>query len=214
VQRTEATPPIAEKTCAVSAATLPPPARSIPEIGAPKAIAPRENSTPGEEKPVDLFARVVAVVGALIAAGNAGFSIYKMRRDRRLSVDDDFWFRKILTPTAIEPALEMFVDLLHDMPTAASSEDTQRKFALKVSTEMLKLHNSMQALALFDKDLPGKVSNKFRECEDVLLDYCNALAATQASEQALQSSVEDVRQRVWGKVSEAMQAIRDRQINA
>jgi hypothetical protein len=165
--------------------------------------------TAADEKPVDWFARILGAVGLCIALSNFGYGVYKTRRDRRLSIEDDFWFRKIITPTTIEPMLSAFVKLLDDLPTRLSSEEEQREFALRTTKDLQRLNTSVQTLALFNEELPSKVAEKLRACEDTLADYSLCLTKPESAEHKTRA---EVVQQVWKQLNEAMRSIQQYQL--
>lgn len=167
------------------------------------------SSQPAVDKPVDWFARLVAVVGVLLALCNFGFTLFKMKRDRRLSIEDDFWFRKILTPAAIEPLMEAVADLAAEVPDAASSADTQRAFAVKVTSEFSKLYSAVHALGLFDQNLPSLCQESLQRSEDVLTEYTGKLAQGQPTESAA-----EVRNALWQGLRETLEIIKSKHLGS
>lgn len=193
-----------------ASATLPSTASSAterPSVAAPSASPIRD--LPKEEKPVDWWARGIGAAGLLVAGVNFIYGIRKTRRDRRLSIEDDFWFRKIITPTTIEPMLKAFVDLLDALPSRQTSEEDQRAFALKITKDIQRLNASVQTLALFNEDLPGKVAEKLRACEDTLTEHSSALTRPVADGDM---SRDDVHLKVWKQLNDAMRAIQQSQL--
>ncbi len=162
-----------------------------------------------KSKPVDWFTRTIAIIGLVASVAGFGFTIYKTRRDRRLSIEDDFWFRKIITPTTIEPMLQSFVTLLDQMPTRGCTEETQRSFALKVTSEFQRLNSTAQVLALFHGNLPAEVCAKLTLCEDSLMEYSTKLAH---ADDGPDSSIATVKHRVWAQLNDVLRVIRDRQL--
>lgn len=161
------------------------------------------------EKPVDWLARCIAVCGILLAGWNVYAANQKAKRDRRLSVEDDFWFRKIITPSTLEPIVETTVELVELMPTGSSTPDDQRDYALLVTKEFLRFYHLVQALALYDESLPRKVAENLRECEDSLMDYCASLAAAQNGDAPDTSAAQA---RVWALVAAAFKTIKQAQL--
>lgn len=215
---------------AASAGTLPKasapvsPASAIvlaPKASAPiaaiSAVAPvhepresRENSANIDpvsgEKPVDWFARIAASIGILLGIGNVFFAIWKLTRDRRLSVEDDFWFRKIVAPATIEPLLKGVMQLLQEMPVNRSSPDDLSAYARKITTEFQKLYPAMQTLGLIDSSWPKLVIDKLRACEDALTEHVGEIINSDPMEQP--GSVE-LQNSVLEMLNEALHAIKD-----
>ena len=128
-------------------------------------------------KPVDWYARGIGIIGVMLGFGNIGFSFWKSRRDRRLSVEDDFWFRKIVAPVTIEPLLKTVMSLLQEMPSAGDVPEKLAEHARKITTEFQKLDPAMQTLALIDQTWPELIKEKLRLCEDVLTEHISEISS-------------------------------------
>ena len=135
----------------------------------------------------------------------------KGRRDRRLSIEDDFWFRKVITPTTIEPILEGIAGLLEGMPVRSSPSTDQSAYALKVTTEFQRFAALAQTLALFHESLPQGVGAKLSVCEDTLTEYCAGLASPPTPGGHDPSAV-NIQAVVWGQVNDALRVIKDQQL--
>lgn len=159
-----------------------------------------------DEKPVDWIARLVGIFGSLLGLGNVSFAIWKLKRDRKLSVEDDFWFRKIVAPVTIEPLLKSVMGLLHEMPTFESSPDTLAEYARKITTDFQKLYPAMKTLALIDSSWPELINSKLRDCEDVLTDHVGALSA---NDQLLSKSAIELQSLVLNLLNAALHEIKD-----
>lgn len=161
-----------------------------------------------DKKSVDWFTRILAIVALLVGLANFLFSIWKLYRDRKLSVKDDFWFRKIISPATIEPMLKVVTSLLDEVPTEMSNklgdENFTAQYAQKVTLEFAKLYSAVQTLALFDEALPSKVIEKLRSCEDILSEHINTLSEPNRSKQI---STIQLRQKVLAELNSALKAI-------
>ncbi|WP_139351884.1 hypothetical protein [Polaromonas sp. A23] len=160
-------------------------------------------TTESSGKAVDWWARAIGGFSLLVSVA---FGLWKMRRDRRLSIEDDFWLRKIIAPTSVEPLLKAIVKLLEDLPTSESSEGELAAYAIRVTKELQLHSSSVQTFALLDPKLPGEVLSHLSNCEDVFADHCQALSEKKSSD----SSV--VRNAVWTSVNNAFLPIRDWQV--
>ena len=159
-----------------------PPPITTPSIQATKTPAPGAASLPllpasstaaSSDKSTDPVARSLAGFGLLLTAASFCFTLIKAKRDRRLSVEDDFWFRKIVAPSAIEPILKSVAELLNGLPPAAENEERHREYAAKVTTEILRLSTQAHLLALFEQDMPDILKEALRDVEDNILSYPN-----------------------------------------
>lgn len=157
------------------------------------------------EKPVDWFARTLGIIGVLLGFGNICFSFWKIGRDRRLSVEDDFWFRKIVAPVTIEPLLKTVMTLLQEMPNAGSEQEKLAEYARKITTEFQKLDPAMQTLALIDQAWPALIKAKLRLCEDVLTEHIGGMSI---GEEQQSSNMIDLQGRVLKELNSALHEIK------
>lgn len=159
-------------------AVAPPPARPASAIATAEARPQKLSSIGAEKTEVDWITRSIAIFGVFLATINFCFSVWKLIRDRRLSVEDDFWFRKIVSPATIEPMIKAVAGLLDKAPNPDAPAETVAKFAPEVTTEFAKLYASMHTLGLYEPSLPNLVNDKLRACEDILTEYVGALASS------------------------------------
>lgn len=162
-----------------------------------------------EEKSIDWFTRNTAIAGLLLGLLNLGFGIWKLWRDRRLSIEDDFWFRKIISPATIEPMLKTVVNLLEEAPPNGNEEDLVRAYSLKVTTEFAKLYSAMHTLGLFDSSLPTEVIKKLSSCEDFLSEFSGKLSPENSLDPP---NMHDLRKCVLDELNAALLIIKKRHL--
>lgn len=133
---------------------------------------------------------------------SAWLGLYKMKRDRHLSIEDDFWLRKVVSPTTIEPMLKAIVDLLASLPSASSSAEDQRAYASRVTEEVQRLMGGVQTLALLDAALPRHMLTGLTECEDRLTGYCQKLSQGEAPD------INELNTSIWIAVKRALSPIK------
>jgi hypothetical protein len=199
------------------------PTGSLPMPNAPRSVASVPAippSSPGKVKfdeerpknqPIDWYTRAAAFIGLCLGVFNLVFGMWKIRRDRRISIEDDFWFRKIITPATIEPLLKAFVGLVEVLPVRNTAAEDQKTYALKVTTEFAKLYPAVQTLALFEEKLPALVTAKLVECEDVLTDYSALLTQPDASKDMLPAQL---RVALWAKLNATLRVIKDHHLKS
>lgn len=157
-----------------------------------------------DEKPVDWSVRTAAYIGLFLSLANICFSLWKLRRDRRLSVEDDFWFRKIVAPTTIEPLIKGVMGLLQEMPERGRSVEDLSEYARKITTEFQKLYPAMQTLGLVDSNWPKLVNDKLRACEDALTEHIGKIIDGE-----LEGSTVELQDAVLKLLNEALHFIKD-----
>ncbi|HEY8878648.1 MAG TPA: hypothetical protein VIN03_13860 [Roseateles sp.] len=161
-----------------------------------------------KEPKVDWFARSAAVIAILLSSGGLWFNYWKGKRDRRLSVEDDFWLRKLISPTVIEPLLEKMIELMDDIPATSAGDEARRDYAAKVSAEVHRLQVSVKMLSLYHTCLPDELGQRLRNCEDLLTGYMGDVANALAEGKSVPAG-NDVREKVWSEVIAAMAKIRE-----
>ena len=162
-----------------------------------------------EDKTVDWFTRNTAIAGVVLGLLNLSFGIWKLWRDRRLSIEDDFWFRKIISPATIEPMLKTVVSLLEEAPPNGNEENLVRAYSLKVTTEFAKLYSAMHTLGLFDSSLPTKVIEKLSSCEDFLSEFSGKLSPENSFGAP---NMHDLRKSVLAELNAALLIIKKRHL--
>lgn len=180
-------------------------------VGMPTMTVNVQIQAPPEEKPIDWFARWVAFAGLIVGGVNFWFAYWKLGRDRRLSIEDEFWFRKIITPAAIEPMLKTFVELFAEVPDHGASIEKQAAYARKVTSEFAKLYPAIQTLSLFSVSLPGIVTEKLSECEDALSEYAASLSIDENSNSI---SVKQLQIDAWLKMNSILKMIKAEHLKA
>lgn len=166
-----------------------------------------------EEKPIDWFTRKIALVGLVVAGvgvllnvGNFYFAYWKLGRDRRLSIEDEFWFRKIITPATIEPMLKTFSGLFEEVPTRNTSVEKQAAYALKVTTDFSKLYPAIQTLSLFNDSLPALITQKLSDCEDELLEYSATLSQPNSTQDI---PIKQLQINLWSKLNSILRLVKE-----
>lgn len=152
----------------------------------------------------------MALLGLCVSGGQFLYNRRKAERDRKLSIEDDFWLRKVLSPTVLEPMLEGIVDLLNKLPTQLADEPKRREYAVDVTEKFQRLAVSVQLLELYHPELPAVFSGHLTACEDALSAYSNELAHA-VTNATSPPDLNSVRTEVWRQVNRAMVEVRERQ---
>lgn len=153
----------------------------------------------------DNVARLLAGLGLLVSLGKVIWDYHAKNRDRRLSIEDDFWFRKVVTPTAIEPMLRTLADTLSALPTEATPEAERKTFALKVTTDFQQLYAKLPLLGFIDSSLVAEVQEAVQACEDILSEHVGALDTGGPGASTTPS-------RAWDAMNKALRTIREHQL--
>ena len=169
-------------------------------------VRPNTQKDPGPEKEVDSVTRILAILGICLGGVNLFLTVWKIRRDRRLSVEDDFWFRKIIAPVSIEPLIKSVMALLHEMPDARSPQEAKQSYAAKITTEFQKLYVSMQPLALIEETWPRMVVERLQSCEDLMT---NRIAQLIVPPEGFVADAIDLQSEVLSELNAVLRKIKD-----
>ena len=162
---------------------------------------------------IDWFARGVATIGLVLGGGTLIYTLRKDKKARLTSIEDDFWFRKVVSPAAIEPMFERLTELLAALPASDAAPDSLRDFSQTVTRSMLDLNGSLSLLGMLSPELPESVREHLEACEDLLTGYVDGLTRSAAdgaepAEAIVKLSADEVRQRSWLAMGVALNKIR------
>jgi len=168
--------------------------------------APAVGAQPAERlEQRDWIARGLAVAGIFVTLAKWWYDRSAKQRDVRRSVEDDFWFRKIVAPAAIEPLVVVLTKTLASLPDASTPEQTQKHFAIEMTTDFQQIYAKLPLLAFLDAELANNVAEAVRRCEDLLTDHVSALGASIAPSATTASDS-------WAAMNEALGLIKTHQL--
>lgn len=164
--------------------------------------------TPVPQPTVDFWARSFAFLGVVFGFIGLMFGLWKMISDRRLSILDEFWLRKIISPAAIEPLIKTISHLLSTVPGPSSKPKHQQAFATKMTQEIQRLMGGTQTLAMLDAALPLQMQSELSKCEDLFGEYIQGLANQQAPD------IAELHSAVWLAINGALKPVQTWQSKA
>lgn len=140
---------------------------------------------PPQESLTDKFLAVAPSLGiSLLALFLSGYALfYNARKDstaRKLSIKDDYWLRKIVSPTSIEPFVALTSVILAELPEAGNAELTADSLKAWYDTShkaLIRLKPGFRTLQLLDETLLSDVENELSVFEDELATYVGFLDA-------------------------------------
>lgn len=176
------------------------------------AISQIAASTPkAEPKITDTlapWALGISILSMIITLGNLAYSWNKDKRARAASIDDDFWFRKVVTPSAIEPTIQGIRELLTSLPSEEDAVEVRRDYARAVTSKFIAIQGNIALLSLLDEKLPELVGRTLSDCEDLLTNYAGELVENEAQNAPAIARIK-VQTDAWGFVKRALQTIRE-----
>ncbi|NIE67428.1 hypothetical protein [Burkholderia sp. Ax-1719] len=122
----------------------------------------------------------IAFAAVLISLASLGVTVWdkflglrKDARSREQSIQDEFWLRKVLFPTSIEPAMTFATEVMGELP-AATTTSAERltyfgSFQEKHRAQMRKL----MLVAPIWPNVFSMLEEAFELIEDAVAGYCN-----------------------------------------
>jgi hypothetical protein len=161
----------------------------------------------------DVVARVLAVFGLCVAGGGLFYTWRKDQRARKASIEDDFWFRKVVSPAAIEPIFATVTELLCELPEPGAVPEALRSFSVKVTKSLLKLSGGLHLLGMLSNALPAQVRKHVDACEDLIIGYLDSITrpvtdADDATRESAPVTPTEVSEKTWAALQAALQLIR------
>jgi len=150
----------------------------------------------------------MSILSIVITIANLAYGWNKDKRARAASIDDDFWFRKVVTPSAIEPTIQGVRELLTTLPTEEDPVDVRRDYARAVTTKFVALQGNIALLSLLDEKLPELISGTLSDCEDLLTNYAGQLVENEPQNELTMARTK-VQTDAWGFVKLSLQTIRE-----
>jgi hypothetical protein len=140
---------------------------------------------PAESSGFDRFAPTIpSLAVSVFAIGltlwNLLYTQNKDRRAREISVRDDFWIRKVISPATIEPMMGYTNTLQNRFPShpsATSPEDTLEIW-LKEVGEFEALRHAFVMLQMLDEHLWEYIDKEFDQASDLIAEYFGELVAS------------------------------------
>lgn len=117
-------------------------------------------------------------VAFLLSLSLAGYTAWKDIRARRLSINDEYWLRKVVGPIAVEPLLKSILDMIATAPEDNSSAAFSQANVDTYHNDQVKMLSLLAVnattLQLIDANLATSVASQIDLIQDALIDYCGA----------------------------------------
>ena len=125
---------------------------------------------------IALGAASISAVSLLVTLFDKWWGHRKDLRSREQSIQDEFWLRKVMFPSAIEPAMLFMANTISDLPASqSSSDDRLAYFAIFQSTHRVHARKLLLVATMWP-DVYKKLNIAFEKIEDAVADYCNSPA--------------------------------------
>jgi hypothetical protein len=118
---------------------------------------------------------VISLIALSVSVWAARYNKNKDSRARDLSIQDDYWLRKIVSPSAIEPFEKFCTEVIAELPEATLNnklmDDEVSQWHDQHHKILLRLKPSFKSLELLDVELLKKVEDELQAFEDELATY-------------------------------------------
>lgn len=136
-----------------------------------KAVSPSVWAQPSTW--IALVALVVSTLSLIATIVDKVYGLRKDKRSREQSIQDEFWLRKVLFPSAVEPAMNFMAETIATLP-AASAEGTVRLAYFSEFQGKLRDHaRKLMLVATLWPNVYERLNGAFEAFEDVVADYCS-----------------------------------------
>ncbi|KVZ41815.1 hypothetical protein WL18_19245 [Burkholderia ubonensis] len=129
---------------------------------------------------IALGALVISCASFLLTAYDKWNAHRKDQRSREQSIHDEFWLRKVLFPSAIEPAMNFAADTMTALPTFQHGEQAWMDYFLQFQAEHRGHARKLILVATMWPEVYTKLAAEFEVIEDAVAEYCNSVSANPA----------------------------------
>ncbi|MBR7793721.1 hypothetical protein KDM87_14070 [Undibacterium sp. FT147W] len=119
---------------------------------------------------------ILSIISILMSIGLTIYNVRKDNRARKLSIEDDYWIRKVISPIAIEPLLKILIEMTAATPQhygmAGFDKTKLRPFHDQYKSKLLDLQMSLSSLSLIDGMLAKKAKEGLDSIDEQLIEFC------------------------------------------
>lgn len=127
--------------------------------------------------PTIWISTLVSIFALIISIGGLMYGLYKDRKSRLQSIEDDYWIRKVISPIALEPLIKKITETVSAIPDDRQSQNFNKKsckdFGIQFQSDWAPLASSVGALALLDREICKTAMDHVSNIEDEVLRYCS-----------------------------------------
>lgn len=109
-------------------------------------------------------------------------------RARRQSIQDEFWLRKVIFPSAIEPLMLFFAETSGSLPQDSSEQQARIEYFLDFQAKHRDWARRLLLVGTMWPDVYKKLAEEFEKFEDAVAVYCGPAASGGASSTALRAN--------------------------
>lgn len=119
----------------------------------------------------------VSLIALGISLAAFRYTRKKDKTAREQSIKDDFWLRKVLSPSTIEPWVKLMGEMLTGLPAVGVTTSQLEEWKQSRLSQIRAIGATFVALRLIDEALFEKVERAAGDVEDRLVGYLSEMAA-------------------------------------
>lgn len=167
--------------------------------------------------PTIWISTLVSIFALIISIGGLMYGLYKDRKSRLQSIEDDYWIRKVISPIALEPLIKKITDTVSAIPDDRQSQNFNKKsckdFGIQFQSDWAPLASSVGALALLDREICKTAMKHVSNIEDEVLRYCSNNATGKIGEDGGCISRAELQETINAEMLKIMNCIRLYQVS-
>lgn len=122
---------------------------------------------------ISVIALTTSVLGLGLTVWDKWWGYRKDGRAREQSIQDEFWLRKVLFPTAIEPAMTFVTEVIAQLPAANSTAAERLAYFADFQNSHRERARKLILVGTIWPNVYTTLESAFEEIEDAVADYCN-----------------------------------------
>lgn len=121
---------------------------------------------------ISVIALTISLLGFAVTIWDKWWGFKKDLRSREQSIQDEFWLRKVLFPTAIEPVMTFATDVMAQLPAGTATESERLAYFTSFQDEHRDHARKLVLVATIWPAVYKILASAFEEIEDAVADYC------------------------------------------
>lgn len=121
---------------------------------------------------ISVGAVIISFTSLIVTLVDKYLAYRKDQRSREQSIQDEFWLRKVLFPSAIEPAMNFAVETMGNLPAPSSTAQVFQDYFLDFQQKHRGHARKLLLVATMWPDVYKKLNGDFETIEDGVAVYC------------------------------------------
>lgn len=124
------------------------------------------------------YRAILSILAMILSLSTIGFNIWSRSQDKKQSIHDEFWLRKVIFPKIIEPLQDFWmssrtihIEVFGEQPSQSSlTQPKIDEYNLKIWNHIGAIRDSLQALSMVSKNLVQQAEAIIDEYEEEVND--------------------------------------------